>query len=112
MADELPGWARVTIDRMNDEPERARRLFSMAAWPPIGEVFEVQASGTCSTCGDPTIEVVERGDGDVPVALVTSGCLICDVVQVVDVDEIDLVEHDEIPGEEGSSADEDAGEPR
>ncbi|PSG98413.1 hypothetical protein BRD56_00290 [Thermoplasmatales archaeon SW_10_69_26] len=102
MADEIPGWARATIDRMNRNPDRARALLSTAEWPQIGDEFEVEAAGSCSTCGHPTIDVIERGDADVPVALVTSGCLICDLFQVVDLEEIDLVEDDEIPGGDGT----------
>lgn len=111
MADQLPGWARATIDRMNRNPERARSLLSQAGWPHIGEGFEVEAADTCSTCGHPTIDVVERGDGKIPVALVTSGCLICDLFERVDLDDIDLLEDEELRGEDGSPPDGDA-EPR
>lgn len=107
MADQLPGWARATIERMNRNPDRARSLLSLADWPHIGDEFEVEPGGTCSTCGHPEIDVVERGEGDVPVALVTSGCLICDLFQLVDLEEVDLLEQDHLPGEDGGSPDED-----
>lgn len=112
MADQLPGWARATIDRMNEDPEAARSLLARAGWPAIGEAFEVQPAEECATCGHPCIDVVERAEGEAPISLVTSGCLICDVFEQVDLEDVDLVEPEDVPVSDGSSADEDNGEKR
>jgi hypothetical protein len=111
MADQLPGWARATIDRMNEQPEKARSLLARAGWPQIGEAFDVEHAGGCTTCGHPLIDVIEHAEGDAPVSLVTSGCLVCDVFEEVDLDSVHLVEPEDIPVSDGS-ADEDNGEPR
>lgn len=107
---ELPGWAQVTIDRMNEDPQAARSLLTRAGWPKIGEAFEVEQAGECNTCGHPRIDVVEHAEGDAPVSLVTSGCLVCDLFEQVDLEQVDIVEPEDVPVSDG--ADEDNGEPR
>lgn len=97
MADQLPGWAKATIHRMNENPSRAHALLSLAGWPTIGEGFEVKHSGNCSRCGHPEIDIVEPGEGETPLALVTTGCLVCDVFNAVEPEEVDLVDWDEVP---------------
>lgn len=99
MADQLPGWAETTIERMNRNPDRAKALLSLADWPQIGDGFEVAPSGECPKCGHPTIDVVEEAEGDVDISLVTSGCLVCDVFQAVDLEDVDLLDQDQLPGE-------------
>lgn len=112
MADEAPGWARATIEAMNERPERALALLARAGWPEIGQPFSVEPAEACSSCGHPRIDVVEETKGEAPISLVTSGCLICDVFEQVDLDQVDLVEPETIPVSDGSSPDEDNGEPR
>lgn len=109
MADSLPSWAQATIDRMNEEPARAKALLSCAGWPPIADGFQVVAADACASCGHPRIDVVEPGAGEVALSLVTSGCLVCDVLQVVDIEEVDLVEWDRIPGPEDADTSDEEG---
>lgn len=112
MDEDLPGWARATIDRMNEDPKAARSLLARAGWPPIGKAFDVEPAEECTTCGHPCIDVVERGEGEAPVSLVTSGCLVCDVFEQVDLEQVDLVEPGDVPVSDESSPDDDNGEPR
>lgn len=109
MADQIPGWARASIEGMNENPDRARALLARAGWPQIGETFTVEHAGTCSACGHPRIDVIEPSEGQAPLALVTSGCLVCDIFQVVDLDDVDLVEGESIPGSEGTADEENGG---
>lgn len=112
MAGETPGWARATIAGMNEDPETARSLLARAGWPQIGETFEVEHADACSTCGHPRIDVIEHAEGDAPVSLVTSGCLVCDVFEAVELDNVTLVEPENLPVSDESSTDEDNGEAR
>lgn len=100
MADQLPAWAQATIDRMNEDPDRAQALLSLAGWPPIGEGFEVQPALPCPVCGHPRIDIVEPSRGETPLALVTTGCLACDIFQAVDMEDIDLIDWDHVPDDD------------